>query len=251
MIFSSKVFSTLLFGLSLFPRVSHVNGLGCLGSSSDPNIPTNDDLDNEGWQLIAWAKPVGGMFNGNTNLHPDASYGSAPPPGTTDLTNWNDFQINYRSLLAPSDVGNDILFITGDHKVWGHMHWESAWPLRTVSPFTSTSSNVCCSGGNTVWKSCEYDGLGIQKNCGHILYRSSGGEDPWISIANGDHFAGYNRGGQNKDTAGNNVDLMVWGEVNYVRTMKPFFDFANKVLFHVYLLYRLLLILNREMMVKI
>lgn len=236
MFFSSNAFSTLLFaGLSLHLQVSHVNGLGCLGSSSDPNIPTNNDLDNEGWQLIAWARPVEGMFNGNTNLHPDASYGSAPPPGTTDLTNLNDFQINYRSLLASSDVGNDILFITGDHKVWGHMHWESAWPLQAVSPFTSTSSNVCCNGGNTVWKSCEYDGLGIQKNCGHILYRPAS-EDPWISIANGDHFAGYNRGGQNKDTDGNNVDLMVWGEVNYVCTMKPVFN--NKVLIHVYSLYQ-------------
>ena len=151
------------------------------------------------------------MFDGNTNLDPDSTYGTQAPLG--DLTPFSavgDFQINYRSLLAPSNTGNDILFITADHVVWGMMHWETAFPLQAVFPFNSVGGislqSYCCSGGNVVWKSCTgVVGLGVQKNCGHILFRGTATEDPWISTAHGNHNAGYLK----------NLGFMIWGEDNY------------------------------------
>lgn len=147
------------------------------------------------------------MFNGNTNLDPASSYGNSPVDLINVSPTQDDFQISYADLLSPS--GNDILFITGDHSVWGVTQFEGAFPLNAVYPFNVQSSpEICCSGGNTEWFVCQGDDKGVQKNCGHILFRGVtveylAAEDPWISIAHGDHMEGYNQ------------DLMVWGENNF------------------------------------
>lgn len=204
----------LLFGVLFFTNLTtSVMSLGCSGSTTHSSIvPTNQDLINEGWNLIAWAQGYGGMFNGNTNLHPDATFGIPPADMDNFPLSQSDFQIPYRHLLGPNDPGNDILFITGDHLIWGYMHYESAWTtngLESQYPFNRLSSQeICCSGGNIVVTACQNDGIGVVLNCGHILYRPAL-EDPWISIANGDHFTGYNRNHEHLE------DLMVWGESNY------------------------------------
>ena len=74
------------------------------------------------------------------------------------------------------------------------MDFESAFPIQEVVATELNAEFTMCAGDNT----------GINLNCGSILYRPVG-EDPWISIANGDHWEGYAQ------------NLMVWGENNFSR----------------------------------
>lgn len=186
-------------------------GIGCPGSLINPALPTEASLAGEGWKIIAFAKGTNaadGMFDGNLELAPGSAFGTPPQNLTSfDHLNTNDFQIDFTNLVD-STCGNEILFITGDHQVWGYMHYQSAWPHNGTNPLfnqvTVSGQGSRCSGGNAVFYTCDGTSTGIKKNCGHILYRGVGTlEDPWVSIANGDHMAGYSN------------TLMVWGENNF------------------------------------
>ena len=67
----------------------------------------------DGWHLVARIAPTGGMFDGNSNLSSDYSFGSY----SNDPYTSTDF---YRPF--PIEAG-EILFVTGDNQYWARTNY--------------------------------------------------------------------------------------------------------------------------------
>jgi surface protein len=147
--------------------------------SSIPN-----DLD--GWTLVAHMSGVDGKaFLGNTNLESTKSYNcpnNLDPSSVTPTT--ADFQCRFDDI---TNIRNEVLFVTGDRSIWAKGSYEDIGLVGTD-----------WLGANTEFQRCV---CGTESSItGNILNLSDYPEDPWISIANGDHSAGSTSG------------LMIWGE---------------------------------------
>ena len=127
----------------------------------------------------------GNMFEGNTNLDPGSSVGS---PNAALECDSSDFQINYEHLIDRNDDGTEILFIAGNGLYSARAGLNDILRIQPVPYLADLSMTVCEQGVES-------------SITGSFLNRGNNNpEDPWIGIAEGDHFA---------STA---QRLIIWGE---------------------------------------
>jgi hypothetical protein len=127
----------------------------------------------------------GKAFLGNTNLESTKSYNcpnNLDPSSVTPTT--ADFQCSFDDI---TNIRNEVLFVTGDRSIWAKASYEDIARGGTEPFVANTVFQRCiCSTESSV--------------TGSILNRADLPEEPWISIADGDHFSGIR------------ADLMIWGE---------------------------------------
>lgn len=141
-------------------------------------------LDVGSWTHVArMADGDAGMFDGNGNLQSTYTFGT----NTGNPMQSNDFQIPFNVY-----TGMDILFITGDHQIWGKTSYST---LRSL---------IDAQGGAfapNIAFNARVNGV-EQSTMGNVLSRGGFSEDPWISLL-GDHGTGIA------------ASLILWGEGDY------------------------------------
>ncbi|MGE0286722.1 MAG: beta strand repeat-containing protein [Bradyrhizobium sp.] len=179
-------------------------GFGGGNGSGNAVSPTGaPNTSSSAWTQVAYMAPDGNQFNGNGNLQPTYSYGTA---GSS--SDWETTFTTYE--------GQQILFITGDGQYWGIADYQS---LRAIidNNTSSFSPNITFSAG--------LNGVATTTQ-GNVLSRSSAAEDPWI-VLNGTHGDGVSAGlvlwGENAYPAGGGYTALAsnHGGVNVYVTVQP------------------------------
>jgi hypothetical protein len=143
-------------------------------------------LDSGAWYQVAhMSDSDNGMFDGNGNLQPGYSFGTAIAGSETTQT--DDFARPFTEF-----VGMKMLFITGNQEIWAMADYAEIKGL--INAFSGTFAV------NIAFES-RLGGVEMSRN-GNILSRSGFPEDPWITIE-GDHTAGVNN------------STIIWGEFNW------------------------------------
>jgi hypothetical protein len=152
-----------------------------------PPQPRTDPTEGEGndWHLVAFMGVDGDTFDGNANLDPDSSVGT---PNSVLACDSSDFQINCEHLINRNDDGNEVLFIAGNGLCSARAKLNDILRSQPDVHLADLSMNICKEGVES-------------SVTGSFLNRGGNNpEDPWIGIAERDHFA---------STA---QRLIIWGE---------------------------------------
>jgi hypothetical protein len=140
--------------------------------------------EDERWTLVAHMQGITKfMFEGNSNLVSTNQYNCPDPNDRNGLAETPDFQCNFLDTLSDE---NEILFITGDKKIWAKASYEHflAATKETLEP-------------NLDFQRCLENA--VESIQGNVLDRANIKDDLWVSIADGGHRDGISE------------QLMIWG----------------------------------------